>query len=203
VESATFLGQSMGGTIALKLAHQYPELVNGLVLLASPPKDPTDQLPTGMLGKYMWKTLITVNKHNRLLVRLLYRLLLYRFMNGFSLPLREIIRHLGFNPLLARTEDIEEYIEKLLAVNANLFFDLAADLVSFDITRLDPPISCRALVICGAQDRVIPLATHRWLAKNLLASELEIVKHGSHCPHFDDPGLVNKLIARFLKTLTL
>ena len=36
IRTATFLGQSMGGSIALEVAHQYPKLASGLVLLTTP-----------------------------------------------------------------------------------------------------------------------------------------------------------------------
>jgi pimeloyl-ACP methyl ester carboxylesterase len=40
----------------------------------------------------------------------------------------------------------------------------------------------------------------KWLAKRLPMAELDIIPHGSHCPHLDDPVYVNQRIDKFLAT---
>jgi pimeloyl-ACP methyl ester carboxylesterase len=59
-------------------------------------------------------------------------------------------------------------------------------------------VGCPALAIAGGRDQLVPLGEMRRLVKHLPAGELFVVPHGSHCPHFDDPGLVNRRIERFL-----
>jgi len=195
VSAATLLGQSMGGTLALKFAHSHPELIKGLVLLAAPPRPPSQTFNFGKIGTVAWQAAIALNKIRPALLRA-------GMANARRLvkPMREVIRVLGFNPYLANTGDIEQYVEELLNADPNLFWDLAADLEGLEIDKLTPDIRCPVLVIAGARDQVVPLDHSMWLAKRLPAAELEIVKHGSHCPHFDDPPLVNRRIEKFLKT---
>lgn len=195
VKVFTLMGQSMGGSLALKFAHSYPQMVAGLVLLAAPPKPPSQTFKIGRIGTAAWRAAIALNKTSPAVVR--------QGMSGIRRlmkPMAEVIRVLGFNPYLANTADIEEYVEELLAVDPNLFWDLAADLEDLDLEKLTPDIACPTLVIAGARDQVVPLDHAVWLTKRLPAAEIEIVKHGSHCPHFDDPPLVNRRIEKFLKT---
>lgn len=197
IRQATFLGQSMGGSIALELAHEHPELVKGLVLLTSPGRDPGRFLPGQPVAQHLWRAMIGLNRLSPMAIRLGYAAIEpYRAL--IHLSLREIVRNLGFNAKLTRTEDIDEYVAKVLDVNPNLFYDMAGELAAFDVAELSRPIECPALVIAGERDRIVPMREAKRLAKHLPRSELAVVPHGSHCPHFDDPALVNRMIEAFL-----
>jgi 3-oxoadipate enol-lactonase len=199
VRSATFLGQSMGGSIVIALAHAHPELVKAMVLLASPGRDPARDLPLQPVSKHLWSLICELNARAPEIVRLAQRL---GRPVAESLPVkavvREVIRQCGFNPELASTSDIEEYLDKVYSVHPNHFFDMAHDLRRFDAAKLKPKVACPALIIAGEMDQIVPLSEAKRLAKALPAARLEVVPHGSHCPHFDDPGYVNRLIEAFL-----
>jgi len=200
IRQASFLGQSMGGVVALKLAHQHPELVRALVLLASPGRDPGRFLPLNPVSGALWKGLIGLNRRLPLAVKLGHLALTPALkLAPVKLTLRELVRQSGFNPELARTDDIDEYIAKVFEVKANLFFDMAGDLAGFDVAQLVPRIACPALIVAGVADKVIPLGEARRLARHLPESELVTLPHGSHCPHFDDPTSVNQMIEAFLE----
>ena len=198
IAAATLLGQSMGGTLALRFAYRNPGLVRGLVLLAAPPRPPSQTLKLGTIGGVAWQAAIALNKSSPSTMRI-GMLGIRRLMT----PMRELVRVMGFNPYLANTADIEQYVEELLKTDPNLFWDLAADLEGLEIEKITPEIKCPTLVIAGARDQVVPLDHSVWLAKRIPSAELEMVQHGSHCPHFDDPPLVNRRIERFLKTHAL
>jgi pimeloyl-ACP methyl ester carboxylesterase len=169
------------------------------VLLASPGRDPGAFLPAQPLGRHFWRATIELNRRAPLAMKLAYGLVKPSLTSPLILgAIREIVRHTGFNPKLARTDDIEEYVGKVLEVDPNLFYDMAGELESFDVAKIGAGITCPALVIAGGDDQIVPIAEARRLAKHLPASELMIVPHGSHCPHFDDPPLVNGLIEAFL-----
>ena len=194
IRQAHFLGQSFGGTIAMMLAERQPELVASIVALASPAKDPGEDLPGGKLGQLALYSLINLNKTSRLGMRLLYKPLPY-----MEPLMQEIIRFTGFNPQLSKRDDVVEYVGELLKVSPNTFYDLAEELKTTDVTLLAPKIRAPVLIIAGARDQLISLKQTRQLAKAVPHCELEVVKHGSHCPHMDDPGKVNRRIERFLK----
>src|SRR5262249_46065462 len=123
VTQATFLGQSMGGAIALAVAQAAPALARAVILLASPGRDVGGHLPAQPLANWLWQGAIVLNKILPNAVK---------FSGTLSRPLakhpalflamREVVRLGGFNPSLARTDDIDEYLSGVLAVDPNLFF---------------------------------------------------------------------------------
>ncbi len=200
ISNATFLGQSLGGTLALYLAHKAPPgLVNRLVLLASPGRDPGFDLPGQPFSWAIWRSLIGLNqKYPELLSATRRAMPIVKRIPSLRVPFREMIRHQGFNPNLSKTSDIDEYVDKLLEIDPNLFFDMAADLTKFDVADVAASITCPTLLISGANDQVVPLSEARRTATLLPRAHLEVVQHGSHCPHFDDPEYVNRVIDGFL-----
>ncbi len=200
ITEATFLGQSLGGTIALYLADRAPQgLVEKMVLLASPGRDPGANLPGQPFSYALWRSLIGMNQRYPELLRKAGRALpMLGRIKPIKVPFREFIRHQGFNPELSRTEDIEEYVNHLFTIDPNLFLDMARDLKDFDVANLKNSITCPVLMISGAHDQVVPVKEAQRTAKLLPNARLEVIPYGSHCPHFDDPPLVNRLIEGFL-----
>ncbi len=197
IDQAVILGQSMGGTIALQFAHDHPSRCAGLVLQGSPGRAPYKYMTIGQGSRAALRLLIQLNKIAPDWTRFLNQ-------TAGKIPAiaREIVRLKGFNPHLARTEDIEEYLRHFFATDPNIFYELAEDLGDFDMGKMKNPIETPTLILAGAKDNVIPLEECRWLAKRLPLAELEIMPHGSHCPHLDDPVYVNQRIDRFLNTYT-
>ena len=199
IESATFLGQSLGGTIALALADARPDLVQGLVLLASPGRDPGPYFAFQPFSELLWRTLIAVNRLSPTVVRLIHAATVEALRSPLiKVPFREMVRRAGFNPALAKTTDIEEYIASVFDVSPSIFFDLASDLASFDFERLEGHITCPTLLISGGKDRVVPISEQRWLAEKVPHAQVATLEYGSHCPHFDDPSQVIKILDQFL-----
>ncbi len=199
VRDGVFLGQSMGGTIALQLAYDAPDLVKAMVLLASPGRDPGLTMEPQPLMRWLWRALIAVSAAAPPLLPALHQRGAPLMANPLLMgALTEIVRFGGFNPQLTKTEDIDEYLLGVLEANPRLFFDLARDLAGFDVVKLEPELRCPTLIIAGGMDRIVPVTEAKRLAAALPASQLEVVAHGSHCPHFDDPGRVNRRIQAFL-----
>lgn len=179
----------------MQFAHDYPSRCAAMVLQGSPGRDPYGNMQIGDSGRAALKALMTLNKVAPDWVRFLNK-------TAAKAPAiaREVVRLKGFNPHLAKTEDIEEYLRHFFATDPNIFYELAEDLGEFDVSKLDRPIEAPTLILAGAKDHVVPLEECKWLAKRLPMAELEIIPHGSHCPHLDDPIYVNKRIDRFLDT---
>ncbi len=199
IRSATFLGQSMGGSLVLQLARDYPDLVESLVLLASPTRSPSRTMPLQPVSGWLWHALVQVQKHAPFAVNYVNRLNALLLEHPLlRVPFREFIRANGFNPYLAQTSDIDEYIVAMLAIDARLFTALMAELTHFDAVRFAKRITCPVLMISGAHDLVVPPSESRRLLKHLGNGQLAVIPHGSHCPHFDDAALVNQILAEFL-----
>lgn len=195
IETAVILGQSMGGTVALQFANDYPKRCSGLVLQGAPGRNPFGFMKIGEAGMAALKMMIRLNKIAPIWIKFLNKT-----AGRAPAVARELVRLKGFNPTLARTEDIEEYLKHFFATDPNIFYELADDLRDFDVTRFESIIDAPTLILAGAKDNMVPLEECRWLAKRLSMAELEIISHGSHCPHLDDPLYVNNRIDRFLST---
>src|SRR5690606_9066498 len=61
IEKLFVLGQSMGGCLALRVAERAPEMVKGIVLLASPSRDPILELPLQPVSPLVWRGVIALN----------------------------------------------------------------------------------------------------------------------------------------------
>jgi pimeloyl-ACP methyl ester carboxylesterase len=198
ISESVILGQSMGGNVALQLASDYPNLVKALVLQASPGREPFARMRLGRVALHAIKFMTTLNRRAPNLTR--------RINSSASKAkaiVREIVRRQGFNAELAKSEDIDEYIAHFFANDPNIFYELIEDLADFNISHFKRPIECPTLIISGARDNVVPVEECQWLARRLPGAELEVIAHGSHCPHLEDPKLVNKRIWAFLKTYDL
>jgi 2-succinyl-6-hydroxy-2,4-cyclohexadiene-1-carboxylate synthase len=193
IKNATILGQSMGGSLALSFASNYPERVNNLILQGSPPFSPSKSFNVNKLGRSGWNAMIKLNRVSPIAIRLLYR-----GLPTLGRPLMEAIRIVGFNASLVSVEDVREYTEALIASNPNVFWELAGDLENFDIGTLPNQITARTLVLAGCQDNCVTPDAINYLASHLPNSQVVFLEHGSHCPHLDDPPLINEMIDRFL-----
>lgn len=195
VNEAIVLGQSMGGTIGLHLAHDYPELIKALILQGSPGRDPFSRMNLGIPVRTVIKMLETLRNRTP---NWLHKVTSMSFVA--PVLARELVRAKGFSSHLAKTEDIDQYLQDFFASDPEVFSELADDLALFDITKFEHQINCPTLIIAGSQDKIIPVEECRWLSKRLPGSHLEVIPHGSHCPHLEDPHEFNRRIGTFLQT---
>lgn len=58
----------------------------------------------------------------------------------------------------------------------------------------DARVGCRAVIVHGARDRIIPVHSSRALHQQLPGSELVVLPRSGHCPQLDDPDEVVRII---------
>lgn len=61
-----------------------------------------------------------------------------------------------------------------------------------------PSIACPTLVVVGEHDRVTPVECSREIAAGIPSATLHIVPDAGHCPPYEAPETVNRLIGAFL-----
>lgn len=69
--------------------------------------------------------------------------------------------------------------------------------VTDDLGRLTVPV----MIICGAEDRLMPVKFSRFLNEQIRDSELVIVEDAGHMVMLEQPTVINTAIARFLTHL--
>ena len=176
VATATIVGASMGGYLAMALLRHHPELVGGLVLVGSRARsdDPAvaqrrtsqqDQLregaEVGSLAKETVEGLLSSGSMNR----------------------TELVEYVH---ALADGADPEGWIAALEAMKDRP-----------DSMLLLRQSDVRALVVVGELDRVTPIAEAMSL-RSLLKGELVIIPDVGHLPNVEDPLAFNDALVAFL-----
>jgi pimeloyl-ACP methyl ester carboxylesterase len=177
VERAAFLGHSMGGAIAQRLAAEHPEMVEALVLIASASAEErmprSVRLPPALL---------------RPLLPLIGRIAAERLLA------------LGFHDHANLTEDVREGYMRPIRLRGSMdglmgIMRDAANDGPVDLAAVRAP----ALILAGEGDRVVPLATAQRLRKRLPRASLRVVPESAHLLHEERPDECNEAILAFLR----
>ena len=179
------LGWSLGGMVALELAHQYPGRLAALVLVASTPKFvASEDWPHGMGRDVLDDFAQELARDHRRVVQ-----------NFLVLQTRGDERGLDTLRMLRRRLD-SRGAPRLEALEAGL-----AILRDSDLRGALPGITVPALVIAGDHDRLTPPAAGRWMADTLPSARFRAVAHSAHAPFLSHGARVLEEVRSFLASL--
>ena len=192
IDSATFVGHSLGGGIAMQMAYQFPERCERLVLVSS-----------GGLGREVSPMLRAATlPGSELVIPLLIKAGLLNAGRGIG----GLMGRLGIKP----GTDLEEVgrgwatLKDLDTMHA--FIQTLRASVDPGGQRVDARDRLYlagegpTLIIWGERDRIIP-AHHGREAHDLIpGSRLELLPSAGHFPHRDDPALFSSLLRDFIET---
>jgi pimeloyl-ACP methyl ester carboxylesterase len=196
IDKAVILGHSMGSSVALEFYRQHPARVKALVLANGTAKRPLETLlnnpniiPTGFqLLKAAYA------RSPSLFTRI------WKLQKGNAL-VRTIVKLAGFNPHLAADEDVERYVSQIEDMHPATLLNVLDTYQTYDATAWLHTIDVPTLILSGDEDKVTPPAQQLLLRQLIPASQLENIRHGSHCPQMDQPELVTARIEKFLQGL--
>lgn len=182
VARAHVCGHSMGGSIALTLAADRPELVDRLVVIDSacfpfdvPLKGRLPLLP--VVGPFLFKKL-----YGRALLRDYFRNEVWSGHPGMDLAQVDAYFD-AFDPPEAREA-------------AYACLRTTTDLAS--LGPKIPRVRAKTLVVWGDDDRIFPLALGQRLAREIPAARLRVVAHSGHAPNEEHPAATAELVTEFL-----
>lgn len=182
IENCTVAGHSMGGQIALNIAHLRPELVDKVILLCS----------SGYLERSK-KSLILLSylPFSHLIVKG------YLAKSGVLKNLQNVVH----DHALIDDEMFNGYMKPFL--NKNIFKGLArmirhreGDLPEQTLRQIETP----CLLIWGEEDRVVPLHIGKRLHKDLKNSELIVLKDTGHLVPEERPMEVFEHMKKFIES---
>lgn len=182
IERASVSGNSMGGGIALELAARYPARVKELVLI--------DSVAYVEVGVPSWAEWLSYTPAGLTFARF--------FMPHFS-ALKKIIQGLYADPARVTDEVTWGYyypfttpgvLQAGLAMTRTLRFTVERA----RLQRIQQP----ALLIWGAQDRMVPLSQGERLARDLPHATLAVLADAGHVGNEEQSPEVNGLILDFL-----
>jgi pimeloyl-ACP methyl ester carboxylesterase len=188
--SATFIGHSLGGGVALQLAYQYPERVDRLVLVAP-----------GGFGREVSVLLRAASLPGSGPV---LALATSRPLVEAGALLTQALAHLGAHAntdleeigrayaLLADRDSRQAFIHTLRSV-----VDHRGQRVSA-LERVGVIEEVPALIVWGQHDRILPACQGQRVHREVPHTELAVFNKAGHFPHRDDPGRFVRAIDEFL-----
>jgi pimeloyl-ACP methyl ester carboxylesterase len=186
INSATLIGNSMGGAVALKFTSIYPDRMDKLVLVDSMGLGQEISLGIRLItlpaivnllrpGRWMIPAMLKSNFYNY--HRLPPEWIEFRYPI-FAIPDRNrVILRLGQSNF------------NLAGVRADVYQPIVASL-----TQIDRP----TLIVWGEQDRIIPVKHAYIAAAGLPHNQLEIFPDCGHHPYLEYPAKFNRLVLDFL-----
>jgi pimeloyl-ACP methyl ester carboxylesterase len=171
---ATIVGHSMGGLIALELARSYPQLVDRLVLTGTATSIPVNP-----------ELQHAADAHDPRAVSMIV---------GWSYdPIARLGGHPdpGIAPALVTGRLLESELH-------NLGTDLRATSSYQRGAEAAAAVNVPTLVIAGAQDRMVPLASVRTLAEAISSAQLAVIESAGHMMGTETPNEVRRLLEAFL-----
>jgi pimeloyl-ACP methyl ester carboxylesterase len=169
LHSAVFAGHSMGSAIALKLALEQTDHVNGLVLL-------------GAGGRLKVAPQLLENAASQTTYQNAVNLVIeWSFGSSASPRLKELAAH-----RMAETRSSVLYGD-FLACN------------TFDETERIDQIRLPVLVVCGSEDKMTPLRQSQFLAEHIPGAILKIIPGAGHMVMLENPQPVAEMLLGFLE----
>lgn len=190
IPSATIVGHSMGGGIAMQFAYQFPERCDRLVLVSSGGLGPevTPILRAATLpGSGLFLAATTSDRAKRLYSKALSPL---RRM-GLQTPpsFQHILEH------AACLQDPDT--RRAFVLTARSVLDLRGQRIDAR-DRLYLAQAMPLLIVWGKRDRFIPVKHGIEAHEMLPGSRLELFEKGGHFPHRDDPERFTGLLLEFV-----
>ncbi len=190
VERATFVGQSLGGGVAMQLAYQYPERCERLVLVSS-----------GGLGREVSPLLRALALPG---VEHVFPLVCSAAVCDAGMRFGELLARFGLRASPVVEEIWRSYSGLVDAAARRAFFRTLAAVIDpggqavSATDRLYLAADVPTLIVWGARDALIPvehaLAAHRALP----GSQLEIFDDVGHFPHCEAPERFAAVLAEFV-----
>lgn len=178
----TLLGWSLGGQVALQIAHDQPERVARLILIGvTPCFRQRDDWPHGMDDKTLAEFARSLEQD--------YEGTLKRFLSLQARggdEARAVIARLRESLFARGRPDLES-----LRGGLNI-------LLTLDLRDAVGAIAQPTLIVHGTHDLLTPLPAAQWLAQALPAARLEVVPGAAHAPFLSHPTATLNSLQSFL-----
>jgi pimeloyl-ACP methyl ester carboxylesterase len=183
VTSATIVGWSLGGFIAVEYAHRHPEKVDALVMIGTSARffmtDDDDSYPSNPVAMFHW------------------------WMNAYKEAPRESGTSFVFSQYPeASPEEYPEYVAEALQDT----WSVTQEVVERSTGGLEdqrayyPELKCRVLFMHGSDDTPVSVVTSKWGYKTVGGEKKLIIYDGiGHVPHVTNAEKFNQDMAAFLE----
>ena len=185
IQKAILVGNSVGGTLTMQFALQYPKRVEALILVDPAVYDSSNPTWVSLLGKAP-----EIKHLGPLFVRSIQK-------SGLDL-----IRTAWHDPSKITQATWDGYTRPLKVNNWDrALWDFTVASHSTDLLLHLKDFSEPILVITGDDDRIVPTANSEKLAGLLPGAKLSIIPQSGHLPHEEQPAAFLQALDPFVKTL--
>ncbi len=182
LEHVVFVGNSLGGSIAVLMALEHPEKVGRMVLVDAAAYPGSKPLMIRMAHLPLSTTFL--------------KLTFGRWMIKWNM------RQVFFHKEWITKKQIDAYYDRLCTKNAldaqaslarTLDFDVFADVV-----KRIPELNVKTLILWGQEDKWIPLENGYRFRKEISNSTLVVIPECGHIPQEEHPEVVSKVLLDFI-----
>ena len=198
LDEVVVIGHSIGGMVALDLAHARPDLlggrVKGLVLVNTTYRPAVETVAGGAaiahVERLLRRPLALIGRGAPTIDRL-------RSVVRPSDVLFMTVAFGGFGPGAAASQ-VDFVYDMLSETKSDVIFDLISSYRDFDVTEVLGGVTVPALVIGGSSDRITVPAASEYLAEHLPKAELKMFDRCGHMPMLERHREFNDVIRGFL-----
>ena len=189
VEQATVLGNSMGGLITAELAAAHPERVEAIVLIS----------PAGM-STYANRLTSRTMPFLRRLERVLALGAAWSAANSDTITRRPRLRAVALNGVIRHPSRLSPQLaaEQVRGAGTDGFLTALEAILDYDIRPRLSAISCPALIVWGAEDRLITVRDAELFAAGIAGSRKVVYPDTGHMAMLERPREFNELLRQFL-----
>jgi len=170
-------GLSMGGIVAMEILRQAPNRVERIALMDTNPLAEATE--------------VKARRHVQMkTVR----------EGGLSNVVRDEMKPNYLSDVPNRNNILDLCLEMALDLGPDAFLNQSCALMNradYSTTLQDADLP--ALILCGREDKLCPVARHELMAKLIRGSHLDIVDGAAHLPTLEQPELTNAALARWLE----
>lgn len=198
LDEMVVVGHSIGGMVALDLAHTRPDLLGtrlkGLVLVNTTYRPAVETVAGGAAVAHLERLL---RRPLDLLGRRAPTIDKLRAVVKPSDLLFLTVAFGGFGPG-APASQVDFVYDMLAETPSDVIFDLITSYRDFDVTEVLGDVTVPALVIGGSSDRITVPAASEYLAEHLPKAELKMFDRCGHMPMLERHREFNEVLRSFL-----
>jgi pimeloyl-[acyl-carrier protein] methyl ester esterase len=182
-ESATLVGWSLGGQMAMQVALDHPGKVNRLVLVGSTPRFVQgDDWQAGIAPEVFrqFAAQVAADYHDTMT----------RFLG---------LQAFGGEASRTLLRELKERFFARPAPDAGTLREALAILLETDLRTELPRLRLPVLLVHGNRDTLAPAAASRWMAQQFPQAQLHVIEGASHAPFLSHPETFMHTVRTFLK----
>lgn len=177
IRKANFVGNSMGGQVALKLAIDHPECVNRMVLIGSSPTKTT-------LAPWPVEAIRMIRAY-------------YADGGPSKEKMRTLLETMVYDRNLITDEIVRERFEASIELESMAVFTSTPPIQEDFGSQLEQ-VKSKTLLIWGQEDRAGALEVGLFMLKRLADAEMHVFGRVGHWVQFERPHEFNRLVLEFL-----